>query len=81
MWRTNFIGVVAALLAAAPVLAQTGTITGTVTSAADGPTFVFLSVLIRVHLWPIFVLWVFAFAVGKEIGHRCTRINTDKTQS
>src|SRR6266576_6938216 len=36
MWRTNFIGVVAALLAAAPVLAQTGTITGTVTSAADG---------------------------------------------
>ena len=36
MWRTNFIGVVAALLAAAPVLAQTGTITGTVTDATGG---------------------------------------------
>src|SRR5689334_20890740 len=36
MWRTNLIGVVAALLAATPVFAQTGTITGTVTAADDG---------------------------------------------
>jgi TonB-linked SusC/RagA family outer membrane protein len=36
MWRTNLIGVLAALLAATPVLAQTGTITGTVTAAVDG---------------------------------------------
>ena len=36
MWRTHFAGVVAALVAATPVLAQTGTITGTVTAADDG---------------------------------------------
>jgi TonB-dependent starch-binding outer membrane protein SusC len=36
MWRTNLIGVVAALLAASPVLAQTGTISGTVSAADDG---------------------------------------------
>ena len=36
MWRTNLSIVVAALLAATPVLAQTGTISGTVTAADDG---------------------------------------------